>query len=235
MALIDSGTSRPVNMLTGTSLTGTSIKERLTTFNRRRKWEMFIDQIKPGENDRILDIGYTDLEYRSTDNLLEKLYPHRAMITALGVDEPVQFSRVYPDVRVVCYEGERFPFDDASFDVAWSNAVLEHVGSETSRFERQVLFLREIARVARRAFVTTPNRWFPVEIHTHTPFLHWLPKRYFDRYLSLRDQTWAAHDYMTLLSEQELKRVIAAAGISRYRLIKNRIGPFTADFVVIIE
>ena len=22
---------------------------------------------------------------------------------------------------------------------------------------------------------TTPNRWFPVELHTFLPFLHWLP------------------------------------------------------------
>jgi hypothetical protein len=31
-------------------------------------------------------------------------------------------------------------------------------------------------RVARRGiFLTTPNRWFPVEFHTQLPLLHWLP------------------------------------------------------------
>jgi hypothetical protein len=24
-------------------------------------------------------------------------------------------------------------------------------------------------------FVTTPNRWFPLEVHTLLPFVHWLP------------------------------------------------------------
>ena len=26
-------------------------------------------------------------------------------------------------------------------------------------------------------FVTTPNRWFPLEVHTLLPFVHWLPGR----------------------------------------------------------
>ena len=33
----------------------------------------------------------------------------------------------------------------------------------------------EALRVGRRAFITTPNRGFPVEVHTRLPFVHWLP------------------------------------------------------------
>src|SRR5919202_1557251 len=33
----------------------------------------------------------------------------------------------------------------------------------------------ERCRVARRVFVTTPNRWFPLDPHTLLPFVHWLP------------------------------------------------------------
>jgi hypothetical protein len=212
-----------------------SFGERLSSFNRYRKWRLFIERLAPGAQDRILDIGYTDLEWRPTDNLLEKHYPYRNMITALGVDEPVHFDARYPEVETVQYDGERFPFADDSFEIAWSNAVLEHVGTEAERVERQTLFLSEIRRVARRAFITTPNRWFPLEIHTRTPFLHWLPKRTFDAYLRKRGIDWAAGDYMTLLSEQDLRARLAAAGIERYELVKNRMGPFTADFVVVID
>ncbi len=31
-------------------------------------------------------------------------------------------------------------------------------------------------RVATRVFVTTPNRFFPLEVHTLVPFAHWLPR-----------------------------------------------------------
>ena len=222
-------------ILPGSELKMVSVAQRISSFNRYRKWSLFLDRMRPGTQDRVLDIGYTDLEHRPTDNFLEKHYPHREMITALGVDQPVHFAERYPDVATVCYDGERFPFADASFDIAWSNAVLEHVGTEDARTERQTLFLSEIRRVSRRAFITTPNRWFPLEIHTRTPLLHWLPKRTFDSYLNLRRMHWAAGDYMTLLSEQDLRARLAGAGVEHYELVKNRFGPFTADFVVIIE
>ncbi len=49
--------------------------------------------------------------------------------------------------------------------------MIEHVGPR----ERQALFVSEAIRVARRVFVTTPNRWFPIEVHTRLPVVHWLP------------------------------------------------------------
>ena len=47
---------------------------------------------------------------------------------------------------------------DGTFDVVFSNAVIEHVGGE----EEQLRFVAEALRVGRRAFITTPNRLFPV-------------------------------------------------------------------------
>ena len=63
------------------------------------------------------------------------------------------------------------PFPDGAFDVVHSNAVIEHVGGR----ERQEAFVREALRVGRRVFLTTPNRWFPIEVHTRLPLVHWLP------------------------------------------------------------
>ena len=40
---------------------------------------------------------------------------------------------------------------------------------------RQRQFVSEALRVGRRAFITTPNRRFPVEVHTRLPLVHWLP------------------------------------------------------------
>ena len=37
-------------------------------------------------------------------------------------------------------------------------------------------FVAELCRVAQRVFVTTPNRWFPLDPHTLLPFVHWLPE-----------------------------------------------------------
>jgi SAM-dependent methyltransferase len=188
-------------------------------------------KMKPNQNLRVLDIGYTVKEYSPYYNYLEKHYPYTRMITALGVDEPLEFADNYPEVKVVKYPGTNFPFKDKQFDIAWSNATIEHVGG----FDRQLLFLKEIKRVSKRAFITTPNRNFPVEVHTRTPLLHFLPKNYFDKYLKFTGQEWATGDYMNLLSLGDLKRLLKMADIKKYKIIKNRLGFLTLDFVVIME
>ena len=50
------------------------------------------------------------------------------MLTALGMNEPLEFSKRYPQVKAICYDGNVFPFEDGAFDLLWSNAVIEHVG-----------------------------------------------------------------------------------------------------------
>jgi SAM-dependent methyltransferase len=203
-----------------------SLANRISAFNRRRKWRQFEALFESGQS--ILDVGYTDHEYSEVENFLEKNHPNPERIVALGIHKPREFHIRYPSVRVVAYDGGRFPFADRSFDVCWANAVIEHVGPRP----RQLEFLREIRRVSRSAFVTTPNRHFPVEVHTKTPLLHFLPQRWFDAYLRAVGKGWAAGDYMHLLSLSELRSLLAEAGVDSYQIRKNRLGPFTMDFAV---
>ena len=71
-------------------------------------------------------------------------------------------------------DGRELPFADGEFDLGFSNAVVEHVAGGRDGQRR---FVHELCRVSRRVFVTTPNRLFPLEVHTLLPFVHWLPPR----------------------------------------------------------
>ena len=126
------------------------------------------------------------------------------------------------------YDGKIFPFEDKCFDVCWSNAVIEHVGD----YDRQLLFLNEIKRVAKNAYITTPNRFFPIEVHTRTPFLHYLPKPVFDQYLNVVGKGWAAGDYMYIRSYSEIQKLLADAGIKNFIVKRNRLMFWTIDFVI---
>ncbi|MGA9633817.1 MAG: methyltransferase domain-containing protein, partial [Solirubrobacterales bacterium] len=64
------------------------------------------------------------------------------------------------------------PFEDRAFDVVFSNSMIEHLGDRTN----QQRFAREALRVGRGVWIQTPARWFPIEPHLLTPFVHYLPK-----------------------------------------------------------
>lgn len=77
------------------------------------------------------------------------------------------------------------PFPDGQFDIAFSNSVIEHVGS----LEDQQTFASEIRRVGRNLWIQTPALECPIEPHYLTPIIHWIPGpigRFLKKYLSLR-------------------------------------------------
>ncbi len=208
-----------------------TLAHKISAANRHRKWDIFQREISPNALLRVLDVGFSENEYSPTDNYIEKYYQYPEMLTALGVNTPKVFKERYPKVKAIQYDGHAFPFGDKEFDVCWSNAVIEHVGN----FDKQQFFLSEIRRVASKAFLTTPNRLFPIEVHTRTPLLHYLPKNIFDSYLRLIGKTWATGNYMNLLSVNDIQRLLMKAGIRNYRIIPNKLLGFTMDFIIIFE
>ena len=141
---------------------------------RAEMFKLFMDQMKPGPATRIIDVGTSEEENEGA-NFLEKEYPWRHKLTCAGIGSGEAVCAAYPQVSFTHIEpGEKLPFETATFDIACSNAVLEHVGGKQQRRE----FLLELLRVASAVFITVPNRWFPVEHHTSIPLLHFSPSAF---------------------------------------------------------
>ena len=162
------------------------VASRVSMRSRRRKLQLFIDHFQPGPETTVVDVGVTDAPFGagSTDNFFEALYPWPGQITGVGHTELDRFAAAFPQVRAVQADGRDLPFGNAEFDIAFSNAVVEHVAGGR---EGQRQFVHELCRVGRRVFVTTPNRRFPLEVHTLLPFVHWLPSGPRERLLPFDD------------------------------------------------
>lgn len=146
--------------------------------SRRRKLRLFLEELHPTAETSVLDVGADELAFGEGDgcgtlNFFEEHYPWPERITALGLQDGTGFRARYPNVGYLQGDACALPFADGEFDIIFSNAVIEHVGDR----ERQRQLVSEAIRVGRRVFITTPNRRFPVEVHTRLPVVHWLPDR----------------------------------------------------------
>ena len=210
-----------------------SLIHRLSKRVRTGMYQQFVDGVAPGPSDRILDVGVSVASGHQSDesNMLEKEYPYPAQITMLGIHDGRFLEHLYPGTKYVQYRpGEAFPFPDRAFDVCYCHAVIEHVGSRAQQRE----FLREMLRVGRRLYLTTPNRYYPVELHKMVPFLHWLPQAWYRRLLRLiGDDFYSREENLNLLSRRELATLLEGRDIP-FRIVRYRFLGFVSNFVLIV-
>ncbi len=152
------------------------LADSISLRSRERKLKLFLDELRPTQETSVLDVGADELGFGDGDgcatmNFFEERYPWPERITALGLHDGAGFRARYPHIPYVQGDARALPFADGAFDVVFSNAVIEHVGGR----EQQRQLVSEALRVGRRVFITTPNRLFPIEVHTRLPLVHWLP------------------------------------------------------------
>ncbi len=182
--------------------------------SRTKKFELFESVFRPRPQDRVLDIGASGAVFlRYT---FEDVYPYPQRITAGGYDlgEVLSARQYYPQPSYAVFDGCRLPFPDKSFDLVFSNAVIEHIPG------RQKQFADEIMRVGKSWFVTTPNYWYPFETHYHLPFIQFLPRplqREYNRLLGTHIPQGQVQD-LALLSAGQLQRLFPTSRVARVRV-----------------
>lgn len=135
---------------------------------RRRRFQFFLQLVEASERElgrplRILDVG-------GTESFWEKAgFLDRCQLTILNLDANTTH---HPNVTSVAGDArDLHEYGDQSFDLVFSNSVIEHVGT----LDDQRRMAEEVRRVGREYFVQTPNYWFPVEPHALFPAFQWLP------------------------------------------------------------
>ena len=158
--------------------------------NRMRKMAVFFSVT---QKTTILDIGGS---YRNWSYLVDT-----PQLTLLNLGP--RPKNLPNQVKYVSGDARKLPFSDNSFDLVFSNSVIEHVGSKVDQME----MAKEMMRVGKGYYCQTPNYWFPVEPHFLAPFLHWLPiniRGKFVRWFSV----WGWVTKMSIENTEEIARSI---------------------------
>src|SRR5574341_1805642 len=108
---------------------------------RQKMFRLFMASMCPRPETSVLDVGVTSDQEHKESNYFEQLYPYPQNITCVGTEDGSHLIDQYPGLRYQQVRPmEPLPFDDARFDVVFSNAVVEHVGSRAA----QRVFIAEL-------------------------------------------------------------------------------------------
>jgi hypothetical protein len=202
-----------------------TLGERLVTAARDRMYADFMRLMSPTPDTRILDVGVSDVVGAGA-NMLERLYPHPDRITAAGLGAGDDFRSAFPATPYVRIEpSEQLPFQDNEFDISCANAVLEHVGSA----QNQRVFIQELARVAKRVFLTVPHRYFPVEHHTAIPLLHFTDPTFRLACRVTGKSSWAQEKNLILMTRSLLDRLCPPGASRKIGTTGLSLGPFSSN------
>lgn len=153
---------------------------------KERRFARFVDTLQPQKSDTLLDLGgYPFNWFRRGEHF------SRVDTVNLGRPAPFEAPPGAPAIRSLSGDARKLDLADNSYDIVFSNSVIEHVGDLAEQRD----FAREARRIGSSLWIQTPARECPIEPHFLGLFIHWLPNRWharLARWLSIRGLSGAA-------------------------------------------
>lgn len=193
----------------------------ISTKFRQKRFKLFksmLNQFK-SDNITILDVGGTELYWENMNFTEEKL-----SITLLNL---IAIPTKYDNIKSVIGDARCLnQYSDRSFDIVFSNSVIEHLYN----LKDQKKMARELKRVGRLHYVQTPNYYFPLEPHFMFIGFQWLPLHLKMRVLNyyncgykhrVKNQERAIEiaNSIRLLKEKEIKKLFPNSKITKERFL----------------
>ena len=150
-----------------------------------------------GEQGSLLDLGGN----QGFSGEFLPLYRRFKKVVVVNIVDSKVNCEGHEGIRRLIGDGCCLPFRDGAFDWVFSNAVIEHVGD----WKKRQQFASEIGRVASKGyFVTTPNKWFPIDPHTLVPFYQFIPSRLQRKLIDYSPGTMTRYEEIKLLSRRQV-------------------------------
>ena len=153
-----------------------------------------------------LDIGTTSDDKNASSNIVIKNIKNIDEFKCISdqiVNSDFFNKKIKKSITEEFSENELINF---SSDLVVSNATIEHVGNTLN----QKKMLENVIKLTKKIFViTTPNKFYPIELHTKIPLIHWLPKSIYRKILKFLGLCFYANEEnLNLLSVNELKKML---------------------------
>ena len=157
-----------------------SFFEKIINRKRMEMFKLVSRKIDISKINDLLDIGTTNDSKLSSSNffcrMFDKISNHKSIS-----NQKINNSRFKRCLRKsITSNFSKKEINNLKSDLVISSAVIEHVGN----FNNQTNKVRNMIKLSKKyIIITTPNRFFPVEVHTKLPLIHWLPKKIFRKIL----------------------------------------------------
>jgi len=153
-----------------------------------------------------LDIGTTSDDKNASSNIIIKNIKNIEKFKCISdqiVDSDFFYKKLKKSITEEFSENEFYEF---SSDLVISSATIEHVGGVLE----QKKMIDNIIKLTKKIFIiTTPNRFYPIEMHTKIPLLHWFPKPIYRKILKIIGLSFYANEKnLNLVGIRELKEML---------------------------
>ena len=189
-------------------------KESLGNYFRTKRFDFFFHRIKSMNKPiSILDLG-GKVNFWENRGLTGN---NNYKITVLNIESEISD---YSNIKTVNGNVLKLKdFKENSFDIVFSNSVIEHLYN----FENQKKMAGEVLRIGKNHIIQTPNKYFFIEPHYMIPFFQFLPKKIQFKILTKtrfsRLKKWdeqLARNYteeIRLMTQKELKEIFPKSNI----------------------
>ena len=206
---------------------------KIVRYEREKIHKIFLESVNYNNNLSLLDVGTTSSLDESQNLILEKTKENKN-ISCLSNQNLDLTKKKFSNIKdTFIGDGRKMNLEDNKFDIVYSSATIEHVGS----FEEQKVFVEESYRVAKKnVFITTPNRFHPIDFHTKIPFIHWLPKKFHRKILKFIGlEFYSLEKNLNLMSKKDLLRIMSKINCSNFKILKHKFLFFTSNLILVIN
>ena len=188
--------------------------------------------IKDNDIESFLDIGTTEENELESSNYFVKNFDKIKIKNSIS-DQEIKKDNFNKFLRKsITSEFSETEILNYKSDLVISSATIEHVGS----YENQIKMLENIIKLTNKYFfITTPNRFFPIDFHTKLPVIHMLPKKIHRKILRLINlNEYAEEENLNLLDENTVNKLInSQQNVSfEIRIFKVKLFGLTSNLLI---